>query len=302
MNINSNEKNYNTKIYTWDEIVKIRNNDFKLINEALLKENINWMAFAGTLLGAMRSKGTIPWDNDIDMMLEYSVYKENKEKIRGICANYGYHLIDQQEFDGSDEVKIIKIDKYYVKYENKLFRMSPVIDIMLGVKVKKDSYFLKKKMSFMNKLWFIYSNKFQTLPNKVWIGGSKNLNKNVKSIPFWYNIFPFISRIFFPKFILKKLIIKNLEKDLKRVGKKDYDKMLLNFSNASINIPIPLKNIKKTKLNDTEVFIPENWKKILDLKYKNWKELPNKEQRIVKGLLDKNLNDDLRFVPFDWKN
>lgn len=63
----------------------------KEISEVLEKNNLRYLVFFGTLLGTIRHKGTIPWDDDIDITMP----REDMEKLREIAPeifneNYFY--------------------------------------------------------------------------------------------------------------------------------------------------------------------------------------------------------------------
>lgn len=59
-----------------------------VIIELLEKHNVEYIAYAGTLLGAVRHEGFIPWDDDIDIM----VPENQKQKLVAAMSdltNYG---------------------------------------------------------------------------------------------------------------------------------------------------------------------------------------------------------------------
>lgn len=52
----------------------------KVIDQFCLDHNIMYIAYYGTLLGAVRHQGFIPWDDDIDIAMERNVYNRFVEE------------------------------------------------------------------------------------------------------------------------------------------------------------------------------------------------------------------------------
>ena len=61
------------------------------VDRVCKKNNINYMLFAGTMLGAVRHKGFIPWDDDLDILMlrsEYERFLQIAEKSLNLKKYY----------------------------------------------------------------------------------------------------------------------------------------------------------------------------------------------------------------------
>lgn len=96
----------------------------KDFSEVCEKNNLKWFAAYGTLIGAVRHKGFIPWDDDIDIHMPRADYmKFIRKAYRELPSNYSIINIDNtpgysnfntritnlRKVDGSPEI----MEKYY---------------------------------------------------------------------------------------------------------------------------------------------------------------------------------------------
>ena len=121
------------------------------------KNNLKYSLAYGTLLGAVRHKGFIPWDDDIDIMMP----REDYEKLREIWNNVapkGY-ILQERHTDLDYPNNFIKIRKDHTTfiqsdYDKKAsYHKGIFIDIFPTDKVAKGT--IRRKIQF---IWFaIYS-------------------------------------------------------------------------------------------------------------------------------------------------
>ena len=70
------------KIESVEELKKIQLDILLSLHQFCSENNINYSLAAGSLIGAVRHKGFIPWDDDIDVYLLRSDYKKLEKSLK----------------------------------------------------------------------------------------------------------------------------------------------------------------------------------------------------------------------------
>lgn len=73
---------------TMAELRQIQLDILDKIHEFCIEEGLRYSLGGGTLLGAVRHKGCIPWDDDIDIMLPRPDYDRFLNEFEGMCPHY----------------------------------------------------------------------------------------------------------------------------------------------------------------------------------------------------------------------
>ncbi|MCP2033606.1 lipopolysaccharide cholinephosphotransferase [Planomicrobium sp. HSC-17F08] len=240
------------------------------VNRVCKKEDIPYYMISGTLLGAVRHKGFIPWDSDIDI----GILREDYERFIIACKKelHSNFTLQTPETDNNSSVCFTRIrinETKLVSKENqgKNKQESLYIDVFpfdtAPVKITNKE---KIKEKFIKILWRILSYRNGD------IATSSNINRLV------LNLLTLLSRPFSNKFInklIKKIMLaSSMEKSpyitnyastygsiKERQLKSDFGKPIrLEFEGLEFNAPSNFENVLKNLYGDY-MTIPEKSKR-----------------------------------------
>lgn len=225
----------------------------KTIDKILDKENIKYFLVGGSALGAIRHKGFIPWDDDIDIGLYRKDFEKLEKKIGGkSLRNIKYYQAEEA------------MDKAPAPYGCFCYENKYIIDVYPIDTVPKNK-FLKKIQKYLSNIYHL----------SVYKKPSKNRGKLA-----YY--FTKLLLILLPTFILNFFKI---------ISKKNILKLKKFKSNEVANIYgikgfykeiMPREYIGNPILKEFEgeLFpIPEQWDKYLTHLYGDYMKLPNEAER-----------------------
>ncbi|MCI9439444.1 MAG: LicD family protein [Lachnospiraceae bacterium] len=98
-----------------EELKRLQIEILNAVHDSCIKNNIDYWLDSGTLLGAIRHKGYIPWDDDIDIGMLRSAYEKFREVFN--LENERYKFVCAEDNDEYCYAYGKVLDTYTVLYE-----------------------------------------------------------------------------------------------------------------------------------------------------------------------------------------
>ena len=241
------------------------------IDRICKKYSIDYYLYAGTLLGAVRHKGFIPWDDDIDVVM----FRKDYNRFLDICnkeskvPRYELQTIETDPYTNNPWAKLHDKNTAFISGFRREEAMEGVnIDIFPIDNAPDNSIIRKVRGILVDKCNYIYQFRFArefdecTLKMRIF-------RKIIACIPPWDEM----------KFKRK------YDKYIQKYNKKN-TKYVVYLSNRKYRKKVALREWFEQKeymeFEGMEFPVPEGWREILISLYgENYMELPPPEQRVT---------------------
>ena len=252
------------------------------IDRICRKNSINYYLDSGTLLGAVRHQGFIPWDDDIDV----GMFRKDYEKFKSILNEElnNKYLFQNYESDSNFGFVFGKLRIKNTKYTEQISKKTKAKDgIFIDIFPFDNACDDEKKHEKNFKKVVIF--RMMLLLKQRYIINTSSLIKKIEKL---------ILRIL-SIFVTKKFIIKKINKII-NLYNYETTKCICNFSTAYFK-----KNrydrdwfsdIAILKFEDKEFLCPKNYDEYLKYLYNDYMKLPPENKRINHSIVNIKYEDE----------
>jgi lipopolysaccharide cholinephosphotransferase len=257
-----------------DEVLNkaIQNKLLEILNdvvELIEKNGLKYSLKAGTALGAIRHRGFIPWDDDVDIVLPREDYdKLIKILLKQPFAKYIFQNVRTNKNFNQCFSKIIDPNTTYISEDN----INQNVAMGIFIDIFPLDYLTKSKF---NNFIILKASELNILISRRKI--YKEGTKIVKIISFLLLLIPkFITK--YIRIMLENVIVQFGKNNRVYTAELTSTKKILNY-----RYPKDLfSNLIKVAFANQEFYIFKKYDDYLKEKYGNYMELPPKEQRLLK--------------------
>lgn len=265
------------KLLTSEEFKTVTKQLLKWIDTICVENNIPYFAAYGTLIGAIRHNGFIPWDDDIDICM----LREDYEKFVAILND----IQDGQHYLLSSETELAYYNNFARVCDNScILKIKGTLDIPhFGAFV--DVFPLDKvpesrdeRFAFYSELSDAYNNVVTSLPKS-----SYDTLPLKRRLNFWRRHFKYIINIFHRD----KLKEYKQKRDtiMKRFNESDSKIVTCLFDNPDDRLIMNIDDISETfrhSFEDIEISIPCKYDSILRDYYGDYMKIPDEKDQYSK--------------------
>lgn len=259
-------------IYTSEQLQRLHEIEIEILKEidrVCNELNIHYFADFGTLLGAVRHKGFIPWDDDIDICMlreDYDIFIANAPKLLSKEYVLQHFLVDP----GTPTFHA-KVRKNGTKFVEEYLKNIPVhqgifVDIFPYDAISEKPNEMKKYRRNIKLLMQLYVSKTVSVSTTEKNKSKRLFNTVVRKI---------INVLLFP--VSKKRIYEKLNKEI-----QVFNNTGSTLIKCSVNYP-QLKTdifpLSKLEFEGFSIPVPRNWHEVLKKEYGDYMKLPPKEKQ-----------------------
>lgn len=260
------------KITSLDELKEIELEIMRKVHVFCENNKITYYLAYGTLIGAARHRGFIPWDDDIDiwmMRLDYekflSLFPQIQQKLDLAVVNHKTKPYFGRSMSKVIDTRTILTEPEY-RYDDPI---GVFVDIWPLDGLPKDIKEQKKKILLMKKL---QRELFACITRDLKFSSIKEIKRTIKAIPY---------RRINPINILDKIdqIVKEDDVELA-------DTLICPASPHSIFNKTSFKQPVLHKFEGCEFYVPSDYDNILSLVYGDWRTFPPKKKQVPHHIID----------------